>query len=164
MARKDGVGVGQAEMAHDDLTEHVAEIGGDLEVASFESLLRGEAGPPSVHLAPVDVGAYHQHGVPVSVIGSAIPIFSHGTAKLRHRQHQHVLHAVCTIRRECGNPAGEIVETVGEKPGGGPFVDVMIPTAGFGKGNLETDVCLDELRNLLGRQKCVEARFISVSS
>src|SRR3954468_12350381 len=57
VAGKDRPRVLHAEMTDDDLADHVAEVGGHGEVASFVPLIDGEARPPAVDAAARDGAA-----------------------------------------------------------------------------------------------------------
>ena len=58
---------------------------------------------------------------------------------------------VAEIAGERGDAAAEIVEPSGELADRGSLVDVRVPAAGLGEGDLEPDVRLDQLRDLAKR-------------
>src|ERR1043166_932471 len=62
---KDRVRVGEAEMPHDDFSEHVAEVGGHREVAAVVPVINREPGPSSVHAPAEDAAADDHHRVAV---------------------------------------------------------------------------------------------------
>src|SRR5579872_2775315 len=97
VAREDGPRIGDAEMPHDDFAEHVAEVGRDREVASFVSMLDGEAGPAAVDLPAAHAAADDHHRVAVAVIGAAVAVLAHRAAELRHREDDGVGHPIAEV-------------------------------------------------------------------
>ena len=149
MAGEDQLCVFHAEVPDDHFGENISEIGGHSEVSTLELLLRLQSGPSTIDLAPADVPSEQQHGVAVPVIGAAVAVLRDGPAKLRHRQHDDVVHPVTQVGGEGRDAPREVVEAGGQKPGAAAFVDVVIPVARLGERNLQTDVGLDQLGDLL---------------
>ena len=135
-------------MTHDDLTEDVAEVGGDGEIAPVVPLFDRKARPLAVHAAAAHAAANHQHRVAVAVIGPAVAVLIHGAAKLRHRQHDRVRHAIAEVGDERGDAAREVVEAAGELALCRALVDVRVPAAEVGERDLEADVRFGQLRDL----------------
>src|SRR5437773_11401837 len=108
-------------MAHDNLAEHLAEVGRHREVASFVTALHRQTGPLAVDVAALDATTddHHRvpmavnammvigggvkgghvttddhHRVPMAVIGAAVAVFVHGAPELRHRENDRVFHPV----------------------------------------------------------------------
>ena len=79
----------------------------------------------------------------------ALPFSKTSPAKLRHRQHDDVVHPVTQVAGEGRDAPREVVVASGQKPGAAAFVDVVIPVTRLGEGNLQTDVGLDQLGDLL---------------
>jgi len=84
----------------------------------------------------------------VTVIGAAVAVFVHRPAELRHRQDDGVGHAIAEVRDQRRDRAREVVEAGGELPLRRTLVDVGVPAADVGEGDLESDVRLRELRDL----------------
>src|SRR5204863_2941987 len=129
-------------MTRNDFTEHVAEVGGDGEIAALVALVDREPGPASIHAAAVHRTADEHHRVPVPVIGPAIAVLLHRPSKLRHRHDDDVFHAIAEIGDEGGEGACEVVEAGGELSFGGTLVHVRIPAAELGERHFETDIRL----------------------
>src|SRR5260370_42442030 len=87
-------------MARNDLAEHGAKIGGQLEVAPFIELLGTKPRPFAVDLAALYRTAHYKHAVGVPVIGAAITVFVRGAAEFGHGDHDDVVHAVAHILRK----------------------------------------------------------------
>src|SRR5206468_7493806 len=101
--RENWLGVIDTQMADNDLAKHVAEIGRHGEVPSFVAALGREAGPAAINPPAAHAAADDQHGVSMTVIGSAISILVHRAPELRHCQHDRILHAVAEIGNESGD-------------------------------------------------------------
>ena len=136
-------------MPHDQLGEHIAEVGRDRQIAAVVALLGRQAGPASVDVAALHRAAQHEHRVAVPVVGAAAAVLRHGAAKLRHGHDHGVGHAVAEVERERGQPAREVVEAIGDLTRGAAFVGVVIPLRAFGKRDLEAHVGLRQPRDLL---------------
>ena len=134
-------------VAH-DLREHRAEVGREREIASFVQLLRREARPLSVHLVPLHVTADHEQRARVTVVRSAVAILLRHAPELRHRHDDDVVHPVAEVGDERGDRLREVVEAVRELPGRAALIHVRVPAADIGERDLESDVRLDELRDL----------------
>src|SRR2546428_427911 len=145
VARENGRGVADTQMAYHDLAEHVTEIGRHGQVPSFVAALGREAGPASINAPAAHAAADNQHGVSMTVIGSAISILVHRAPELRHCQHDRILHAVAEIGNEGGDAAREIVEAGRELALCGALVHMRVPAADVRERNLEAHVRLREL-------------------
>src|SRR5690349_3034254 len=86
VAGENGARVADAKVPNDDLAKHVAEVGGDREVASFVALLNRQPRPLAVDASTGDAAADRHHRVAMPVIGSAVAVFADGSRELGHRQ------------------------------------------------------------------------------
>src|SRR5262245_54050145 len=103
ITREDRSRIHDAQVADDDLSEDVAEVGGDGEVASLVALLGRESWPSAVNLTAAHAPTDDHHGVAVPMVGAAIAVLADCASKLRHRQDHGVGHAVAEIGDEGGN-------------------------------------------------------------
>src|SRR2546426_4615265 len=101
-------------MAHDNLTEDLAEVGRHREVASIVTALDRQAGPRAVDMAALDAAADDHHRVAMAVIGAAVTVLVHRAPELRHRENDGVFHPVAEVGNERGDASGEVVEPGGE--------------------------------------------------
>ena len=114
-------------------------------------LLLSEPRPASVHLATANAAADHEHGRRVAVIRSAVAVFGHRPAELRHRQDGDVGHAIAEILRERGQRRRELAEPVGELASLVALAHVGVPAADVREGDLEPDVGANQLCDLAQR-------------
>ena len=96
-----------AHVARYQFAQHVAEIGGQRQVAAFVELLALEARPLAVDFAALHAAAHHEHTVGVAVIGAAVAVFLRGAAEFGHGDNHHILHAVAHILPERGQRLAE---------------------------------------------------------
>src|ERR1017187_8578200 len=72
--------VARAEMLLAQFGEDVAVVGGQHQIASFEKLFVGEAGPFAVNLAAADRAAEHQETGSMTMVRAAVAVLADGTA------------------------------------------------------------------------------------
>src|SRR5713226_851601 len=109
ISREDGLWIIDAEMAYDDLAEHVAEIGCDGKIAALVTAIGRETRPLAVHASAAHSAADDHHHVTVTVIGSAVAVLVDRPSELGHRQNDRVTHSVAEIGHKRGNAAREVV-------------------------------------------------------
>src|SRR5581483_7928734 len=95
-------------MAGHKLTENVAEVGGEGEVAAFVKLLGGEAGPLAIDPAAANLAAHGEHYVGMAVIGAAVAILVRRAAKLGHCDNDDIGHAITHVLIESGKTLTEL--------------------------------------------------------
>src|SRR5262245_59704789 len=148
-------------MPADDLVEDAAEVGGHSQIPAVVALLAGEAGPAAVDPAAADVlAADDEHRVAVPVVGSAVAVLGHRAPELAHRHDDDVAHAIAEIADEGGDAAAEVVEASAELPRGRSLVHVRVPAACLRERHFETDIRLDELRDLAERLAVGRPRIV----
>ena len=111
-------------------------------------LLRLQAGPPPVHLASAHRAADDEQRAGVPVIRAARPVLARHAPELRHRQDDHVVHAVAEIGDERRHRGPEVGEPRGELAGGRTLVHMRIPASDIGERHFDSHVRLDQLRDL----------------
>ncbi len=134
-------------MAGDQFAQHIAKIGGQVEIAALVELrIVGEAGPIAVDLAALHIAAHHKHHVRVAVIGSPIAVLAHGAAELGHRHNGDIFHAIAQVlikRRECLPEIQQVVVELAR------LVHMRIPSADLGKRHFHADIRFDQPGDLL---------------
>src|SRR5207249_9508597 len=120
-------------------------------VATLVEPLSPEPGPSAVDLAAANPTAEAEHRRGVPVIRPAVSVLGDRAAEFRHRQDDHVGHAVAEVMRERGERGGEFTETRGQLTALGALRDVRVPAVHLGERDLDTDVRADELRDLTHR-------------
>src|SRR4029453_2062027 len=122
-----GGGGGEVEVVGGDFVEEVAEVGGDGEVAAFEALLGGQAGPAAVDSAAANGAAQDEHRGGVTVAGAPVAVLGNRAAELGHRQDDDLAHAVADVACEGGQGRTELAQPVGELTLVGALRDVRVP-------------------------------------
>ena len=133
-------------MAAHQLGEHVAVVRRDREVAPLEELIGFETWPGAVHRTALDRAAHHHHHATVPVIRAAVAVLGGGTSELRHRDDDHIRHAVAEIAGERRQAVAELIQQVRELTN---LVGVMVPAVEIDERDLDAHVRLDETRQLL---------------
>ena len=141
--------VARTEVAGEDFSEEVSEVGGDRDVSPFIPCLGAESGPGSRHLLAGHRAAEHEHRGAVTVIGAAGSILPDGAAELRHRQHADIAHPLAEIGREGSERLSKLGQAERELALIVALIHVGIPTAHVREGDLEAESGLDELGDLL---------------
>src|SRR5207237_1455503 len=118
------------------------------EIAALVELLLLETRPLPVYFAATNVPANHEQRAGVTVIGAAIAVLAGHASKLGHRENHDVVHPVAEVSDQRRDRAGEIVETLGELAGGRSLIHVRVPAADVCERDLESDIRLDQLRDL----------------
>ena len=119
-----------AQVARGDLREHVAKVGGDGQIPTFEELRLGETGEGSQDSAAPHVAAQDQQGRAVSVVRTARTVLAHRASKLAHHQHDHALEVVTEIAAKRREGAPEQVELTGQPtPLGIALLLMRVPAA-----------------------------------
>ena len=134
----------RAEVTARNFTKHVAEISG-CEVASLEELIVLQSRPLSINLC-------RRTELPITNIAFACPSgcgcrFSHGPAKLGHRQDNHVVHSLAQVLIERRDSRTKLLQQVRQLTTAVALVDVSVPLAHVGERDLQPDVRLDQLRD-----------------
>src|SRR5687767_12994721 len=135
-------------MSRGDLTEHVAEVGGQRKVASFVELIALQTRPASVNFSTTHTVAHHKHRIRVTVVRTTISILSHRPAKLRHRQHNHGVHTLAQVLVKRRDSRAELLQQIRELTTRIALVHMRVPTTNFSKGNLQTNAGFDQLCDL----------------
>ena len=147
--REHGPRVCDAQMPHEDLAEDVTEIRRHGEIASLVSAVGCEARPLSVHLTTANTAADDHHRIAVNVIRTAVAVLAYRPPKLRHRQHDRVVHPIAEIGDERRDAAREVAQAAGELSLRCALIDVRVPPADVGKRHFDAEVGFDELSDLL---------------
>src|SRR5690349_4258270 len=139
----------RTEVFRDHLAEHRAEIRSEREITTFVQLLRLQSRPATEHLlAIMHIAADYEQSGRVAVIGAAVAVLPSRAPEFRHRHDDDVRHPVAEIADESLDRLREVVETRCELACGAALVDVRIPAPNIRERDLETDVGLDQLRDL----------------
>src|SRR5207237_3327474 len=80
--------------------------------------------------------------------GAAITILARHAAELGHGENHDIVHLVTEVGDERGDRTREIVEPLRELTRRRSLIHVRIPAADIGKRDLESDIGLDQLRDL----------------
>ncbi len=147
-ARKDCREVFVSHVASDGLANHVPEVRGQGQVTAFIELGLIEAGPAAVDFAAFHRTAQDEHHVGVAVVGAAVAVFARGAAELRHGDDYRVFAEIAKIGPEGGERLREVGEHVGKLAFDRAFIDVVVPSADVGKGDLHAEIGFDQLREL----------------
>src|SRR5438094_8457483 len=105
-----------AQVTGDQLSQDVAEIGGQCQVAAFVELFLFQAGPSAVNLAAFDAAPDYEHAVGMAVVGTAVTVFARRAAELRHGDYNHIRHAIAHIPPESVERGAVFAEKVGKRP------------------------------------------------
>ena len=85
----------------------------------------------------------------MAVVGAAVAVFAGGAAEFGHGHYYRVFSEIAEVGPEGGDRLREIAEDVRDLSLGAAFVDVVVPAADVGEGDLHSEVCFDQLRQLL---------------
>src|SRR5215471_3673559 len=144
--REDGVQVLLAEMAAYKFAQHLAIVGCNGEISTFEELVFFEARPLPVHLAAVNRTADHHHEAAVSVIGSAVAVLFHRAAEFGHRYQDNVLHTVAHFLAERSDAGRKLPEKIRKLL---ILISVVIPPDDISKSHFNAGLCFQQTRELL---------------
>src|SRR2546423_14381152 len=101
-------------MARGDLTKHITKVSCQREIAAFVKLIVFESRPVSINLSATHAIAKHKHRVRVSVVSTTIAVLAHRATKLRHRQHDHVVHSLAQVLIERSDAGAELLQQISE--------------------------------------------------
>src|SRR5215475_1209430 len=145
-SQEDNVQVLLAEMTAYEFAQHLAIVGCNSEIATFEELFFFEARPLPVHLAAVDRTADHDHKAAMSVIGSAVAVLFHRAAEFGHRYQDNVLHAVSHFLAEPSDAGRKLPEKIRKLL---ILISVVIPPDDISKNHFNAGLCFQQARELL---------------
>ena len=116
-------------MPHDDLAEHIAEVGGDGEVAAFVALLLRQARPLAVDWPPLTPPPMIIMALPWPWSVPRLPFSVTARPNSDIVSDDRVRHAIAEIAASAAMPREKSSRRVGELAVRGAFVDVVIPAA-----------------------------------
>src|SRR5690242_2964101 len=99
-------------MARRDLAEDVTEVSRQRQVTSLIKLIALESRPLPVNLPAAHAVPQYKHRIRMPVVRPAITILAHGPAKLRHRQHDDIIHSLAQVLIQRRDTATELLQQV----------------------------------------------------
>src|SRR6202007_2245310 len=103
-----------SQMPCDGFSDHLAEVGGQREVAAFVELRLIESRPAPIKLATPHWPAENEHHIGVAMIGAAVAVLARGAAELRHRYHYCVFTEIAEISPESGQRLRKVAQHIGQ--------------------------------------------------
>ena len=131
-----------------DLAEHVSEVRRQRQITSFVKLIALESRPLPVNFSTLHAITQHKHRIRMSVVRAAIAVLTHRPAKFRHRQHNHIIHALAQILVERRDAAAELLQQVRQLPARIALVHMRVPASDVGKRHFQPDAGFNDLRDL----------------
>ncbi len=101
-------------MARRNFSEYIAEVGGQGEIAAFVKLIVFETGPAAVNFPTTHTVSQDKHRIRMTVVRAAISILAYRPAKLRHRQHNYVIHSLSQILVKRRDTRTELLQQIRE--------------------------------------------------
>src|ERR1041385_2550828 len=137
VTRKDRVDVRRSQVSLGNLTKHIAEVCRQCQIASFIKLRILQPRPFAVNFAPAHTVTNDKHRVRMTVISSAVPVLFYGASKFRHRQNNHVVHALAQVGVKGSDAAAELLQQVSQLAARITFIDVRVPAANISERDLK---------------------------
>ena len=128
--------------------ENGAEVGGNRKVSSIFKVLNREFRYIAMYFSTLDIIAHNKHAGSPSMIGSIGAILVNGPSKLGHGHDFHIILVCAHIGLESGDGGTQVVHITRECAGLGSLVEMGIPSATFGKSDLQTYIHFYQLRHL----------------